>query len=1017
MVCYVSTQTQENNNPQFKYPILFVKDSFLVTQDLKRIFDVREFYDVEDSADRPHYIFSDHETPEVAVRRLAWSLGEDVQIYSSQQPLEYLCSEGIQSAKELFNQIFEYSRTISDWAAWKETEALTIGEAQEIVREVYKTYTKGIFSRTELDAEIAKLSARIDPKASYHWSKFVRSTEAEFKKELIARRIVKEADLRKELTALTEVNDPLTREIQINQLAAAYGYPAKTIYKMLVELDLQLTLVEDAQDNRSEVENLLDLSNQNIDLSNFLPSKLAYPLKDYSQWLSVKEEVLLLTLLAATSSLHEAGTTITLQKCQKFTVPPTIFGGIVAESGQKKSPITRQIITGPLSKLEDEVQAKYFEQKEQYEIELEEWEANKAAAKQKKQPFDEPKPVEPKPPASFWFTNATGEGMKKEAQNYPDKILFGVVDELAGLFNAQNAYRGGRGSDRQELLSCYDGYRFNDLRSGQSRKGRAYLSLFGTIQPDVLKNIMRDCSDPDGQWSRFLFVQQPLVASELPDEEEGGVDITNLIAGIYRKLTLVPATKYRLSRSAFKLYQPWYKELEQKRVNDPIPGLRAAYSKAEGYTGKLALNLHVLHELSLGVTPSPEVPVERMREAIKLMKFFLGQTKRFYSQFDEGIAPQITKILELSNRKGWLKAKDVQLSYQTKKRPKPDTVRQWFIQASELGFGQTRGTGKKLEFISSTQKVDQLHESRQEVNNSRTSVNTDITSVEKKIDKVDEKTNPFLTNSSTLGNQPPVEEINSVTNSSSESLSKLTIEDNQPLVEETNPVIQSSSSLTDLTIEDNQPPVEETNPVTTDVDASLNDLTVEDNQPPVEETNPVIQEIDTLPSTRLTESTNCSNQDIEPDTAVDEPSTDYLLSSIKPTNKAKSGNEPQAVKTEKSTVSGKQPQPATTSQATVLNKQPQPKIKNQVNPSNGVDSSTEPKNKPTTQPEVKNQVNPTKNQVNPSNGVENSYAPTDSMHQNAIFEVENYSNKTEKRDWDNVKYDSAWDDGSAFPSK
>ena len=101
----------------------------------------------------------------------------------------------------------------------------------------------------------------------------------------------------------------------------------------------------------------------------------------------------------------------------------------------------------------------------------------------------------------------------------------------------------------------------------------------------------------------------------------------------------------------------------------------------------------------------------------------------------------------------------------------------------------------------------------------------------------------------------------------------------------------------------------------------------------------------------------------------------------------------------------------------MLNKQPQPKIKNQVNPSNGVDSSTEPKNKPTTQPEVKNQVNPTKNQVNPSNGVENSYAPTDSMHQNAIFEVENYSNKTEKRDWDNVKYDSAWDDGSAFPSK
>lgn len=1010
MVCSVSTQTQKHNT-QFRYPILFVKDSFLVTQDLKRIFDVRNFGDVEDSDDRLRYIFSDRDIPEVAIRKLAWHLGEDVEIYSSQQPLEVLCSEGIQSANELFNQITEYSRTYSDWAARKETEALAIGEAQEIARAVYKYNKNSLLTRTQLDGEIAKLSARIDKQASYQWSKFVRSLEAEFKKELIARGIVKEADLREELTALTEVNDPLTREIQINQLASAYGYPAKTIYKMLVELEKQLTLVEEADLNRSEVEDLLDLSNQSLDLRNFLPSKLAYPLKQYCQWLSIKEEVILLTLLAATSSLHEAGTTITLQQRLNFYVPPTIFAGIVAESGQKKSPITRQMITAPLAKLDSEVQAKYFEELEQYKAELADWEAEKAAAKQNKQPFSEPKPEEPKPPSSFWFTNATGEGMKKEAQNYPEKILFGLVDELAGLFNAQNAYRGGRGSDRQELLSCYDGYRFNDLRSGQSRKGRAYLSLFGTIQPDVLKNIMRDCSDPDGQWSRFLFVQQPLVASELPDEEEGGVDITNLIAGIYRKLTLVPATQYHLSRGAFKLYQPWYKELEHIRVNDPIPGLRAAYSKAEGYTGKLALNLHVLHELSLGVTPSPEVPVERMREAIKLMKFFLGQTKRFYSQFDNGVAPQITKVLELSNRKGWLKAKDVQLSYQTKERPKPDIVRQWFIQASELGFGQIRGTGKKLEFISSNHKVDKVDRSRGKVDDPSTAVNSDIASVEKKVDEVDEKCNAFCTNSSTLNNQPPVKETNPVIDSENTSLTSETEENSQPPpVEETNPVIpKKEESLTSFSVEDNQPPVEEINTVIPEKEESLTSFSVENNQPLVEEINTVTQEVDTLPKKESTESTLCSKRDIEPYTAVEAPSTDNLLSSTESTNKVESGGEPQTATTEKPANKSKKPQTATTSQATGLNKQSQDGTKNQINPSNSADNSTLGKNKPTTQPN-------TKNRRSTCNGVENSTAPTDSMHQSTIFEVENYSNKTQKRDWDNVKYDSAWDDGSAFPS-
>ena len=75
-------------------------------------------------------------------------------------------------------------------------------------------------------------------------------------------------------------------------------------------------------------------------------------------------------------------------------------------------------------------------------------------------------------------------------------------------------------------------------------------------------------------------------------------------------------------------------------------------------------------------------------------------------------------------------------------------------------------------------------------------------------------------------------------------------------------------------------------------------------------------------------------------------------------------------------------------------------------------TETEPcaldKNKPTTQPK-------TKNQVNPSNGVANSTVPTSSQGEKTIFPVEDYSSKTEKRDWDGTKHDSAWDDGSAFP--
>lgn len=753
----IVAERPQHNQESWK-PIVFVKDSFLTN--LHITFEVREFSDLDDiSQDRDCYIIKDCDTSETTVRKLAYKLNRECSVHCTRQSVESLSSSN-RAAQEFTIRIIEFAQSYEDWAKRCDEEQITIGEAYEIAEEIYRNE---YFTATERQAEIAKLSGRIESKASYQWGKLMRSLEVEFQRELIARGIVSDADLRKELTVLTEENNLLTRRIKVSELAKIYKYSTKEIAEMLAELEQQLQLVEDADDNRNEINHLLDLNNQGLDLNDFLPAKLARPLKQYCQWLSIKEEVILLPLLTATSSLHKARTKITLQRNINFCVPPTIFGGVVAESGQKKSPITRQIITSPLGRLDSEVQAKYLEEKEQYEEELREWESAKASAKQSKQPFDEPKPEEPKPPTSFWFTNATSEGIKKEAQNYPEKILFGFIDELAGLFNSQNAYRGGKGSDRQEMLSFYDGYSFNDLRSGQSRKGKGYLSIFGTIQPDVLKNIMRDCSDPDGQWSRFLFVQQPLLPSKLPDEEDGGIDITDLLAGIYRKLTLVPVTEYRLTRKAFKLYQPWYDELEQKRANEPQPGLRAAYSKAEGCTGKLALNLHVLHELSSGVTPSPEVPVERMREAIELMKFFLGQTKKFYSQFDDGITPHLTKLIELSNRKGWLKARDVSQSYSKKERPNADVVRQWFIQAEELGFGKTRGTGKKLEFISSSQNVGFVDNCRSIVDNQSTVESTDITTFEQTVGFVGQKVDALSTSETpSLDNQLLVENENPI---------------------------------------------------------------------------------------------------------------------------------------------------------------------------------------------------------------------------------------------------------------
>lgn len=516
--------------------------------------------------------------------------------------------------------------------------------------------------------------------------------------------------------------------------------------KFLEALSEEFHIDESREDEAAELQKLISAGEQTINLADYLPSSLATPLSQYCEWQKIRHAVILTSLLTTVSSLHHVGTELVIHGNLNFKVPPTIFGAIIAESGSKKSPIFRATAREPLNQLKEDEQLTHLANSEIYHSELEEWETAKAELKRGERMSD-PRPVEPKPPTIFYFTDATGEALKAQAQKAPDKSLFGLIDELAGLFSSQNAYRGGRGSDKQDLLSYFDGTGATVLRASGVKVdvSRIYLSLLGTIQPDILKKHIGNLKDADGSWSRWLYAVQPNVPSTLEDDIPMGVNITDKLAEIYRRIHNLPVIKYSLSREAFKLYQPFYNRLEQLRVSHPLPGLRAVYAKAEGYTGRLALNLHVLHELENNRTPDPVIPVERMREAIELMKFFIGQVRLIHASVEDGdsIAPQIQKVIELSKRKqlggetGWIKAKDVQLNSTRSQRPSPNEARNWMSQAAELGYGSLKGEGIRLEFKANTPKVDTVDDSRRKVDSLSTSESIDISSFQQKVDKVD----------------------------------------------------------------------------------------------------------------------------------------------------------------------------------------------------------------------------------------------------------------------------------------
>jgi hypothetical protein len=486
---------------------------------------------------------------------------------------------------------------------------------------------------------------------------------------------------------------------QLNRLSAASQIYIQELRKLHSERLAECDLESDRGDNKTQVENLLNLGDQSLDLRDYLPEDLADPLTIWCNWLSIRPEVALTALLTGASSLHKVGTELVIHRNQAFRVPPTIFSGLVSESGQKKSPILNNIIRHPLNELRQEKIDAHNAAMEDYNAAMEVWEQSETKGQ---------KPVPPKEPTLYYFTNATGEAIPVQASKAQDKALLALIDELCGLFNSANSYRGGRGSDKQDTLSYFDGSGQTVLRTGGIKVDvrNIYLSIFGTIQPEVLKNHMADCSDPDGQWARFLFVNQPLAMATLSDDDGQFVQIRDRITGFYRQIDQLPEMEYHLSRPAFKRYQQIYHQLEKLRVTHPRAGMRAVYSKMEGYIGRLALNLHVLWEVASGkACPEEEIPLFIMEMAIDLAKFYIGQVKLVHSFSDEeGLAPGIVKLFELSKRldtngkDGWVKAQQYRELFAAKKRPSAEQARSLMLEAQSMGVGRTRGTGNRLEY-------------------------------------------------------------------------------------------------------------------------------------------------------------------------------------------------------------------------------------------------------------------------------------------------------------------------------
>jgi hypothetical protein len=320
----------------------------------------------------------------------------------------------------------------------------------------------------------------------------------------------------------------------------------------------------------------------------------------------------------------------------------------------------------PLDKLQAEAENRYELELEQYESDLESWEAQSKGDRDAK----------PKPPlpTELYLSDFTLEALAAVLGNQRQRGLLISIDELARFFSSMDAYRGGKGGDRQHWLSLYDGGAFKCNRKGTGRvyAGKTSISVLGGIQPSVLQRIWsEDLSSEDGLWSRFTWVKIPITAS--PGIQEGvSYNLSGLLQGLYQCLRELPAATYRLTADAVKVWNHWHSEIEQAILREPSGLLRAAYPKARERAARIALVIHLVEAAISQQVPSRDIPAITLANAIQFSRWLIGQTRLLYAEFGIVDNPETAKILKFVNRFrgcGWIDSSTVRGWWSGVKKP------------------------------------------------------------------------------------------------------------------------------------------------------------------------------------------------------------------------------------------------------------------------------------------------------------------------------------------------------------
>jgi len=497
----------------------------------------------------------------------------------------------------------------------------------------------------------------------------------------------------------------------LNDLASDSRWNPKEVRELVDLVELELDQEESRSERTQKIEQLEEYKGRNLTLSRYLPSSYANPMSKVAEWLAVPSAALLLELLVGVASSAHPETRIIVKESIGFIEPLIIYGGLVTESGQRKSPTVNAVFDA-IKQLQFDEEERFRLDSQEYEREQKEWAANCPG---KDSPdfraWQDQQPTPPPPLRELYLDIATVEAIDKLKGQQPDTAFVLLKDELSGLFGSYGAYKNGKGEDREAILSGWNGRgRKKNLKGGE-RVSTLYdaMSIFGAIQDSKLQKMMGSFDDDQGDWGRFLWALIPLQALRLPES-----DTTFQLAflkSLFEHIRSLTPQKYRFAFDAQRLYEDFHWKLEQRRVAHPQRGMRAAIAKMEGYCARLALALHLIWEVEAGRMPAPYIPKERVQQAIQLTEFFLSQVTLIHSEGaaalgEGGLTPRMSAILGKLKQFGSLTAGNLQAAISWLRKVSPTKLRQDLMELAKLGYGTLVGKGNRLKLVWNQKTTD-----------------------------------------------------------------------------------------------------------------------------------------------------------------------------------------------------------------------------------------------------------------------------------------------------------------------